>query len=249
MNGAQGWLGPTLRAATEVIGWLYGDWRKRVEERRRAKALDIEKALRAEIAAHLHQLRQFDLEEDRRHTCALIQTGGDGENRSVPMPPRQRHDTIFQAMVADIHLLSTHTVRPVTLHYNQIVMIAEMAETIRSAACADLKVARREAIYSDLVSMRVTAPAMGEQAQAALSRDIARLEAPAPCSAARTRTRHPALGTRRRQGLLRRRDRAFSNVHAPYVCKKQYIAQGRIASILSATGGDAKARRQGEAKR
>ena len=180
MGGAQGWLGPTLLAATAVIGWLYGDWRKREEERRqrRAKLLDIEKALRAEIAAHLHQLRQFDLEEDRRQTCALILTGGDGKGRFVPMLPRQRHDTIFQAMVADIHLLSTHTVRPVTLYYNQIVMIAEMAETIRSVAYADLKAARREAIYSDFVSMRVTALAMGEEAQAALTRDIARLEAP-----------------------------------------------------------------------
>lgn len=179
-GGAQGWLGPTLLAATAVLGWLYGDWRKRVEERRlrRAKVLDIEKALGAEIAAHLHQLRQFDLEEDRRQTCALILKGGDGKMRFVPMLPRQRHDTIFQAMVADIHLLSSHTVRPVTLYYNQVVMIAEMAETIRSAAYAELKAARREAIYSDFVSMRVTALAMGDAAGGALGRDIARLESP-----------------------------------------------------------------------
>jgi len=235
VGGAQGWLGPTLLAATAVIGWLYGDWRKRVEERRqrRAKVLDIEKALRAEIAAHLHQLRQFDLEEDRRHTCALILTGGDGKGRFVPMLPRQRHDTIFQAMVADIHLLSTHTVRPVTLYYNQIVMIAEMAETIRSVAYADLKAARREAIYSDFVSMRVTALAMGEEAQAALPATLRALKRRATCSVARTRTRHPVLGKRRRRTFLRCRNGAFSHVHAPCICEKQYIAPSRGASILS----------------
>lgn len=177
---AQGWLGPTLLAATAMAGWLYGDWRKRVEERRlrRGVILDIEKALRAEIEAHLHQLRRFDLVEDRDATAARIVKAGEGAGRFVPLLPRERHDTIFQALVGQIHLLSTDTVRPVTLYYNQVVMVAELADTIRSAAYAELPADRRVNVYRDFIAMKLIAMEFATRAVTALSEDIAWREAP-----------------------------------------------------------------------
>jgi hypothetical protein len=178
----EAWLGPLIVALTALAGWVFTDWRKRAEERRlrRAKVLDIQKAIRAEIEAHLHQLRRDDLAAYGVAMTAAIRAGGDGTTAFVPLLARERHDTVFQALVGDIHLLSTATVRPVTLYYNQIVNTAEMAETIRSAPYAAINAERRAQVYGDFIDMKITALRLGENALAALNAEIEALEAPRP---------------------------------------------------------------------
>lgn len=176
---AQGWLGPTLLAATAVLGWLYGDWRKRVEERRlrNGKVLDIQKALRAEIEAHLHQLRRWEIDGRAAETVAQILAAGDAPgSRFVPLLPPERHDRVYGAMVGEVHLLSTETVRPVVLYYNQIALIADMSEMLRAEAYAEVSAPRRAEAYAHYIRMKRTAVSFGDAAAEALDADIQRRE-------------------------------------------------------------------------
>lgn len=179
---AQGWLGPTLLAATAVLSWLYGGWRKRVEERRlrNGKVLDIEKALRAEIEAHLHQLRRWEIEGRAAATVAQILAAGDApDTRFVPLLPPERHDRVYSAMVSEVHLLSTETVRPVVLYYNQIALIGDMSEMLRSAAYAQISAERRAEAYAHYIKMKRAAVSFGDDAVTSLDRDISSRE-PSP---------------------------------------------------------------------
>jgi hypothetical protein len=82
----------------------------------------------------------------------------------VPLVPTEKNDTIFQAIVADIHVLPRTSIDPVVLYYSQIASIAAMSEDIRSDAFRQMNVERRIRMYSDYIELKKEAIVLGEEA-------------------------------------------------------------------------------------
>ena len=160
-----------------VLGWLISHRRDRVVERRqrREKVIDIQRALHAEIAAHVHQLEGNRLEAHKADMLARMQNDPD----FLVMVPGETHATIFRALLPEIHLLPGPVVEPVTLYYSQIITVANLAEDIRSARYAAIASDRRAQMYGHFIDMKIEARRMGHIAQDMLSRWIVWMEAPA----------------------------------------------------------------------
>jgi len=196
-------IGPLAAAAISalvaILLWLANRaWERRAAERvRHERIRDIQQALRAEIRAHIDQLRDSDLDGHWQFMRARIlnETG----ERFVPIVPRETHDTIFSAMIGDLALLPPRVVEPVVLYYAQITSIANLAEDMRGERFADIAPDRMAAMYGHFIEMKKTALGMGAEAYAALTEAV---ETPPPGSIARQWTRaaldrgYRALGLR-----------------------------------------------------
>lgn len=165
-----------IGAAVVVLGWLISHRRDRVAERRqrREKVIDIQRALLAEIAAHVHQLEQNRLEEHKAEMLARMESDPD----FLVMVPGETHATVFRALLPDIHLLPGPVVEPVTLYYSQIITVANLAEDIRSERYAAIGPERRARMYGHFIDMKIEARRMGRVARDVLTRWIAWMDAP-----------------------------------------------------------------------
>jgi len=165
-----------IGAAVVVLGWLISHRRDRVAERRqrREKVIDIQRALLAEIAAHVHQLEDNRLEEHKADMLARMESDPD----FLVMVPGETHATVFRALLPEIHLLPGPVVAPVTLYYSQIITVANLAEDIRSARYASIEAERRAQMYGHFIDMKMEARRMGHVARDVLTRWIAWMERP-----------------------------------------------------------------------
>ena len=161
-----------IGAAVFGVGWLMTDQRdRRVERaRRRSQIADIQRALLAEISAHVHQLEVNRLEAHREDMLGRMRQ----DPGFVVLVPADTHETVYRSLLPDIHLLPGPTVGPVVLYYNQIIAIANLAADIRSDRYASISAERRAAIYGDYIEMKIVALRMGQDAIAALTRGIER---------------------------------------------------------------------------
>ncbi len=193
------WIGAVLAAlitaAVTVSNWRASQraQRQAEAERRRDRIIDIQKALRAEIKVHVHQLRRTGLEAHRDAMVARIlapaprrsvwRPRGERQSGFMPFVTRDAHDTVYRALLADIHLLPTETVEPVVFYYQLSGAIAAMAEDLRSDAVRKLEADRRATMYRHYIDMKIVALQLGEDAIAQLDIHIAATEAlnnPAP---------------------------------------------------------------------
>lgn len=164
-------LSALIGAAVVALGWLIRERRDRAAERRqrRAKIADVQRALLAEVAAHVHQLEINHLEAHREDMTRRMLDDPD----FLVLVPGDTHATIFRALLPEIHLLPAATVGPVTLYYTQILTVASLAEDIRSDRYATISPRRRAEIYGHFIEMKIVALRMGHAAEAALERSIA----------------------------------------------------------------------------
>lgn len=174
------WIGPVIiasviSAAVTAAGWLVASRRedKRHERLRAEQVLDVQVALRAEIWAHLYQLRADDLDS----FPPAVEARWDTEPSYVPMISREKHDVIFEAQIGQIHILPTDAVRPVVLYYSQLKSIELFAEDMRSPHYADRGVEAKRLIYRDYIEMKKKALELGADAERALSAEIDPLRA------------------------------------------------------------------------
>ncbi len=166
------WIGPVIIAAAiaamvNVAGWFVASLRDRRadDRRRREKQNDLATALLAEITHYRDALTFFDLDE-------VWETVTDemSENEAyMPFIPTERNDTIFTAILADIHILPEDVIQPVTRYYNQVFAIDAIIADLRSAAFRSEPHGTRLAVYTDYISLKKQALLDGNSAIDALS--------------------------------------------------------------------------------
>lgn len=170
-------LAASLSAVVALAIWAGNKaWERREARRLRwAQIADIQRALLAEVEAHVYQLRLNDLQAHRREMLERMEREPD----FVVMVPSETHATIFRALLPQIHLLPGPVVEPVSLYYSQIITVAHLADDIRSDRYAGISPDRRAAIYGHFIEMKVEALRMGEVARDALKMSIERMDRPA----------------------------------------------------------------------
>lgn len=162
-----------IGAIVVSLGWLisYRLERERTRNERVEKQVDVQKALRAEIKAIVDARQNRDLEGSLERGMARFDAE-DPNDPYVPFIPHEKHDTVYQALLTEIHLLPTQTVEPVILYYNQAVSIALMASDLRSERFAMLDRDRRKKMLRDYMMMKIEGQVLGQTAIAALTSTI-----------------------------------------------------------------------------
>jgi len=165
------WIGPVIIAATiaglvNVLGWFVSNWRDRAAEgrRRQEKQNDICTALLAESVHYRDGLEYFDLN-------ALWETvAGEMEEDAsyLPFIPSERNDTIFRAIVSNIHILPEAVIMSVARYYNQIFAVEAIIDDLRSDAMKTEGQEKRISIYTDYISLKKQSLADGISAIDAL---------------------------------------------------------------------------------
>ncbi|MFK7837929.1 MAG: hypothetical protein AB8B60_17100 [Sulfitobacter sp.] len=169
------WIGPVIIAAAiagmvNVLGWFVASLRDRRadDRRRREKQDDIATALLAEITHYRDALAFFDLDETWETVVGEMR-----ENDAyVPFIPSERNDTIFKAILADIHILPEPVIQPVTRYYNQVFAIDAIIDDLRSTGIKEQPHDTRVAVYTDYISLKKQALVDGDSAIAALSKHL-----------------------------------------------------------------------------
>lgn len=168
---ADAWIGPVIIAAAiaamvTVVGWFVASKRDRRadDRRRREKQDDIATALMAEIAHYRDALLFFDLDEVWDTVTAEMLENQD----YTPFIPSERNDTIFRAILADIHILPEAVIQPVTRYYNQVFAIDAIIADLRSDGFRQQPHSTRMAIYTDYISLKKQALEDGNSAIDAL---------------------------------------------------------------------------------
>jgi hypothetical protein len=158
------------------VGWYVSDGRERRAEARRRidKIVDLQKALRAEVRSHLMQIEELDLAAE----FAAMAGRMDADPSFVPFVPRETHDAVYRAVIAEIHLLPTEAVEPVVLYYSHVAAMAAFVEDLRSPAFAALHPFRRRLMYEDWIGLKRRAVDRARAAVAALDGGIAEVSSP-----------------------------------------------------------------------
>lgn len=147
-------LSPQLQQAVVTglflaIGWIVvaGQTRRRDAALRRAREADLQRALLAEIRAHVFALeQQTPSASDAAMLIARIRSGD-----FVPTLPQHANDRIFAAVVADIHILPAPVIDPIVLYYRLLSIMAALATDLRRIARRDG--ARAAQMMADYLSL------------------------------------------------------------------------------------------------
>jgi hypothetical protein len=168
------WIGAVIAAVISsgvtALGWIVTHRREGVAEARRRfeRTIDVQKALRAEVANYVAQLEEVDLAEHLDGVLAAMRN----DPAFVPFVPREAFDTVFRALICDIHLLPGGAVEPVVRYYAHLIGLGAFADDLRSPEFASLVPERRAAMFSHFIAMKVKALDYAREADAALMRGI-----------------------------------------------------------------------------
>ena len=107
-----------VSAAVTALGWFASHWsERRLDGRRRQeKIIDVQWALLAEIESNLQRYVEIDLDEHEQNIVDLIMKSR-GKQGFTPFVPQDPAEIIFEAFIADIHILPTETIRDVVSYY------------------------------------------------------------------------------------------------------------------------------------
>lgn len=157
-------IGQALIAGLVIaIGWLttaiFGELGK--TRARSEKLRDYHKAIYAEIGNTLESL--WEPGESDAYVDALLKRMRDDDDY-VPFIPREHHDHVYNAVIAEIDVLPRQTIDAVVAYYSLIKSLAALAEDMRGDTFRTLENARRIAMYSDYVGMRKQAFLFGKYA-------------------------------------------------------------------------------------
>lgn len=151
-----------IAGAFVALGWLVNGQanRRRDAALRTERVRDVQRALFAEIRAYLAALKSLD----------LTMYGGEIERRILtepgyfPVIPTEKNDSIFKAIISDIHVLPRQVVDPVVLYYSQIEALHAIIADLRALDVSQIGPQRAAAIYRDYIRMKRTAIDLGEEA-------------------------------------------------------------------------------------
>lgn len=177
------YLVPFIAAVVAVLGWLVNDLLKRRAAWRdaRGKKVDYMRALMAEIKAYSNskdwttgnsKAQDLASEVDR----AREKFTGEGGEDYVPFVPSEKHDTVFEALVHDIHVLPGRTIYSVVVYYNQIRSIHELATDMRTAEYARLTRDQRQALLMRYLEMQRYSYVLARKAVHVLTDELKRIK-------------------------------------------------------------------------
>ena len=172
-------LAAIVSAAVTALGWYASHWsQQQLDDKRRIeKIVDVQTALLAEIESNLTRFDEIDLDKHADQMVGRIMQKASRAN-FTPFVPRYATEIIFEAMLADIHILPTETIDDVVAYYKQEYKLRELVEDLRSSRYQEIEQDRKARIYRDYVWQIKTALITGEQARNAL-RDSLGLPQPA----------------------------------------------------------------------
>ncbi len=135
-DGAASSISPSVTAAlvaaaVAVLAWPVNDWlnRRRARELRAERVDDVQRALLAEIRAHVAALEgQRPRDEAAREAAATRLTMGD----HTLTPPHDANERIFCAIMAEVHILPGWAIDPVVRYYGLLAAQRALAQDIRA---------------------------------------------------------------------------------------------------------------------
>ena len=90
---------------------------------------------------------------------------GDG---FAPFIPRERNDTVFAALLPNIHILPRSTIDPVVQYYSQLAAQDALADDMRGESFRTMSPQRRAALYRDYIGLKLRALDYGNEALATI---------------------------------------------------------------------------------
>lgn len=154
-------IGPALVAAViaalvTMIGWYVAYQReRRLENGRRAERIrDCKIALRAEISCHVPRWILQDDSEHVEEMARQIRTGTGQTPPFTPFVPKETGNPAFEAIVGEIQILPGDVIEPVIRYYQQVDVIAQLAEDMRGERYAALEAERKIDVYRDFIELR-----------------------------------------------------------------------------------------------
>ncbi|WP_298257296.1 hypothetical protein [uncultured Litoreibacter sp.] len=149
-----------------ALGWVFNGHQNRKRERRRRleRVQDVQTALIAEIDHYVVTLKLFDLSASWSRIVAAMEE----DAKYIPVVPSERNDTIFTALVAEIHVLPDPVIQPVVGYYNQVFAVDAIIDDLRSDLFREMDQVQRIGMYTDYIALKQEALARGEMALRAL---------------------------------------------------------------------------------
>lgn len=149
-----------------AVGWIYNGHRNRLRERRRRreKMQDVQTALIAEIDHYVMSLKLFDLSASWGRIVGAMED----DAKYIPVVPSERNDTVFTALISEIHILPEPVIQPVVGYYNQVFAVDAIIDDLRSGLFREMDQVQRIGMYTDYIAMKQEALARGETALRAL---------------------------------------------------------------------------------
>lgn len=153
-----------------AAGWVFTHWlgQKRDRASRAERVRDVQRALFAEIRAHVAALRRHDLADYGEVIALRIES----EPGFFPTIPTEANDAIFRAILPDIHVLPRDTIDPLVLYYSQLNVISAAVADLRALDAGKIGPARTAALYRDYVTFRLEALDLGQEAMIAIANNM-----------------------------------------------------------------------------
>lgn len=139
-----------------ALGWIVnGLGNRRAASRLRAEKLrDYHRAIYAEIASYLDNLGSIEALEGYRDQIVAAM---EADPAYVPLIPREKTDTIFRSLIAEINILPRVTIDPIVTYYNQLFALEALISDMRGERFKSLDQERRARMYRDYVGLKVQA--------------------------------------------------------------------------------------------
>ncbi|WP_107844821.1 hypothetical protein [Litoreibacter ponti] len=149
-----------------ALGWVFNGWQNRKRDRRRRleRVQDVQTALIAEIDHYVMTLKLFDLSA----TWSRIVGAMEEDAKYIPVVPSERNDTVFSALIAEVHVLPEEVIQPVVGYYNQVFAVEAIIDDLRSDLFREMDQVQRIGMYTDYIALKQEALARGEVALSAL---------------------------------------------------------------------------------
>lgn len=162
---AQSILNPTVvaslvAAAVAVLAWPANDWlnRRRARSLRSERISDVQRAILAEIRAHVAALEAQRLDADGAQALMDRMRSSD----RVPFIPTQANDRIYSAILEEVHILPADVIVPVVTYYRQLSIMASLAEAMQKQAEKDHL--RAVDMFGDYLELAESARETGQEA-------------------------------------------------------------------------------------
>ena len=127
--------------------WTHALSRRRDKLLRGERINDIQRALLAEIRAHVVALENQQLSPDEQQDLTRrVRQGG-----YIPALPTEANDRIFRAITAEVHLLPARVIDPVVIYYRLLAIMSSLAGDLRLMAVQDP--ARAADMFEDYLSL------------------------------------------------------------------------------------------------
>lgn len=153
-----------------AAGWVFTHWLslRRDRANRAERVRDVQRALFAEIRAHVATLRRHDLADYGEVIALRIEA----EPGFFPTVPTEANDAIFRAILPDIHVLPRDTIDPLVLYYSQLNVISAAVADLRALDADRIGPKRAAALYRDYITFRLEALDLGQEAMIAIANNM-----------------------------------------------------------------------------